>query len=70
MDGRIIVQTVGYITGGIVLVAGALIITGYIVPSYVPSNFRIMAGVVLILYGVYRPVMIYINSKKPKHVDE
>ena len=70
MDGRIIVRTVGYITGGIVLVAGVLVISGFIVPSYVPENFRITAGVVLILYGLYRPAMIYIKSKRPERVDE
>ncbi len=65
LDAQIILRTVGYITGGIVLVAGVLIISGYIVPSYVPDNFRIIAGAVLILYGIYRPAMIYIKSRKP-----
>ncbi len=70
MDGRLIVHTVGYITGGIVLAAGLLIISGYVVPSYVPSNFRIISGVVLILYGIYRPAMIYLKSRNEKRIDE
>jgi hypothetical protein len=69
-QAQIIVRTVGYLTGGIVLVAGVLIISGYIVPSYVPSNFRIMAGVVLILYGLYRPAMIFVKSKNAQRDEE
>jgi cytochrome c biogenesis protein CcdA len=69
-QAQTIIHTVGYITGGIVLVAGVLVITGYIVPSYVPENFRIIAGVVLILYGLYRPAMIYIKSKNAERADE
>ncbi len=70
MDGQLIVRFVGYITAGVVLVAGILIISGYIVPSYVPANFRIIAGVVLILYGLYRPAMIYLKSKKAHRAEE
>lgn len=69
-QAQTIIQTVGYITGGIVLVAGILVISGYIVPSYVPANFRIIAGIVLILYGLYRPAMIYIKGKNGERADE
>ena len=68
-QGQVIIRTVGYITGGIVLLAGILVISGYIVPSYVPENFRLIAGFVLILYGLYRPAMIYIKSKNEEPVD-
>lgn len=70
MDGRLIIQIVGYITAAIVLVAGMLVLTGYIVPSYVPENFRIVVGVVLILYGFYRPAMIFIKNKNAKRFEE
>ncbi len=70
MDGQLIVRTVGYITGGIVLVAGILIISGFIVPSYVPENFRIVAGIVLILYGLYRPAMIYIKGRNAERDEQ
>ena len=69
MDAQMIIRTVGYLTGGIVLITGILILIGYIVPSYVPENFRIVAGAVLILYGLYRPVMIYIKSKHTREFD-
>ena len=70
MDGQLIIRIVGYLTGAIVLLAGILIISGYIVPSYVPENFRLISGFVLILYGLYRPAMIYIKSKKVDRSDE
>lgn len=69
-QAQVIIRTVGYITGGIVFVAGILVVTGYIVPSYVPENFRLIAGFVLILYGLYRPAMIYIKSKNQERADE
>lgn len=70
MDGRLIVRIVGYLTGGIVLIAGILLISGYVVPSYIPGNYRIIAGIVLILYGLYRPAMIYVKSKEAKRYEE
>jgi len=69
-QAQIIIRTVGYVTGGVVLAAGILVISGYVVPSYVPENFRIIAGLVLILYGLYRPAMIYIKSKSEDRADE
>ena len=70
MDGQLIIRIVGYITAAIVLAAGILILTGYIVPSYVPDNYRLIAGGVLILYGIYRPTMIYIKQKNAKRLEE
>ena len=69
MDGQHIIRIVGYLTAGIVLIAGILVISGSIVPSYVPENFRIMVGVVLVLYGLYRPAMIYGKNKKGRRDD-
>lgn len=69
-QAQVIIRTVGYVTGGIVLAAGILVISGYIVPSYVPENFRLIAGFVLILYGLYRPAMIYIKSRNEERADE
>lgn len=70
MDAQHIVRVVGYLTSAIVLVAGILILIGYIVPSYVPGNFRIVAGIVLVIYGLYRPAMIYFRSKSARESDE
>jgi putative Mn2+ efflux pump MntP len=70
MHGQLIIQIVGYITAAIVMLAGILVLTGYIVSSYVPENFRIVAGIVLILYGIYRPAMIFIKNKNAKRFEE
>jgi hypothetical protein len=70
IDGQNIIRIVGYVTGGIVFVAGILILSGAIVPSYVPANFRIVAGVILLLYGLYRPAMIYLKSKRDRRDED
>jgi hypothetical protein len=48
----------GYAASALVSLTGCLIIAGLILPLYVPSTFRVMFGVVLVLYGVYRYVAI------------
>lgn len=37
-----------------VVVVGALIIAGQLVPRSFPDDYRIIMGVVIVLYGVYR----------------
>ena len=69
MDSRAIVRTVGYITGGTVLVVGCAILLGSIVPNYIPENFRILVGLVLVLYGLYRPLMIWTKQKNERRLE-
>ena len=66
MDGQTIVTTVGYVTAGIVLLAGIAIIVGLVLPAYVPDNYRIIVGIVLFIYGVYRSVMLWIKQKSQR----
>jgi hypothetical protein len=40
-----------------------LIIAGLLIPSYVPSKFRVLLGVVLVLYGIFR--FVSLRFKKP-----
>ena len=70
MDGQGIIRLVGLSTAAIVFVTGVLIVSGVIVPEYVPSNFRIIAGVVLMLYGFYRSAMIWMKYRNGKRYDD
>ena len=45
-------------------VGGLFVILGVFIPSYVPKQFRIMLGIVLILWAIYRFVIIQTKSKQ------
>lgn len=59
-----------YTVSAIVIIAGIGIIAGLFLPLYVPSNFRIITGIVFILYGVYRSVTIWTKSKQSFNNEE
>jgi uncharacterized membrane protein HdeD (DUF308 family) len=48
----------GYAASTTLSLTGILIIAGLLIPSYVPSKFRVLLGVVLLLYGIFRFVSL------------
>lgn len=59
-----------YTVSAIVVIAGIGIIAGLFLPPYVPSNFRIITGIVFILYGIYRSVTLWSKSKQTFNNEE
>ena len=57
----------GYAASTTLSVAGLLIIAGLLIPSYVPSRFRVLLGIVLVLYGIFR--FVSLRFKKPDDED-
>jgi hypothetical protein len=53
----------GYMVSGITFVFGAVIISGWAF-LYVPRQLRIMFGIVLMLWGVYRFVLTRSRSRQ------
>ena len=53
----------GYAASTTISLAGVLIIVGLLIPSYIPSNYRVLLGVVFVLYGIYR--FVSLRFKKP-----
>jgi hypothetical protein len=70
MNGQLLIRIVGLVTASITLVAGIIVTTGLFVPEYIPANFRITIGVVLMLYGVYRGAMIWVKYQQEQHLEE
>ena len=70
MNGQSVVTIVGLVTAGVVLLAGIAIIIGLVLPAYVPGNYRIIVGCVMIFYGLYRTTMLWIKHKSAKQIDE
>jgi hypothetical protein len=57
----------GYAASTMLAAAGLLIIAGLLIPSYVPSRFRVLLGIVLVLYGIFR--FVSLRFKKPDDED-
>lgn len=62
MVARKVLRYLGYAVSTTLFLTGILIIAGYLVPSYIPSNFRVLFGVVLVLYGVFRFVSLRVRK--------
>lgn len=43
------------------MVIGALVVAGVLVPRTLPEEFRVVSGVVVFLYGLYRFVVEYVR---------
>ena len=54
----------GYTVSAIFLISGILIITGLVIPTTLAPEFRIMLGVVVILYGIFRFVRVQASKKR------
>ncbi len=55
---------VGYVLSGFLFVCGIAIATGLLMPPTMPQKFRIMFGIVMLLYGIYRFVNIRIKQQQ------
>jgi hypothetical protein len=69
MNPQLILNIVGSVTAGMVLVLGIIVLTGELLPSYIPDNYRVVMGVVMIIYGTYRLVMMYIKERARRRFD-
>ncbi len=45
------------------MAVGILVMIGYLVPRYVPEDYRIIMGAVVFLYGAYRFTITYLRRK-------
>lgn len=52
-----IMKYVAYVVASLFIVLGIAILTGYLLKEGVPAQLRVMAGIVLILYGAFRIVI-------------
>jgi hypothetical protein len=65
MTNQSLVTFVGLLTAAAVLVTGIIIITGIILPG-VPMNSRILVGCVMIGYGIYRSIILWMKHRSDK----
>ncbi len=70
MNADMIFRVVSLITAGLIFLVGAAVLVGPIIPPYVPTDYRIIIGVVMVLYGAYRITMIWIKLRQAKEHEE
>lgn len=54
----------GYFAGGLFVLFGIAFIFTNILPSDLPTHFKIIIGTVFMLYGIYRIVMTTYKKRK------
>ena len=54
----------GYVLSAFLCICGIIVATGLFMPPTMPQKFRIMFGVVMLLYGVYRFVHLRIKQQQ------
>ncbi|MBI5214972.1 MAG: hypothetical protein HY960_04415 [Ignavibacteriae bacterium] len=52
----IIIYIVSYFTASLIAVLGVAALFGWFFPTYIPENIRLLLGVMMILWGIYRVV--------------
>jgi len=69
LDASKIIRAVSYLTASIVLIFGVMLLTGFLMPESIPLDFRIIMGVIVILYGIYRTVIIFVKQRNEKDAE-
>ncbi len=63
MNAQSVVRITSFITAGLILVIGIVVLTGYSLPDTIPTNFRIILGSMMVLYAAYRIIMVSIKKR-------
>jgi hypothetical protein len=59
-----IMMYIAYTAGALFIVFGLAILFTDLLPTYLPSQFKIMMGIVLVLYGAYRIISIVFKKRQ------
>jgi hypothetical protein len=60
----------GYILAAVFFAFGVVVVSGIAIPDYVPKEFRLTIGVVLLLWGIYRFVLTRTKSNDAEGSDK
>lgn len=70
MDPKTLIQIISGVTASLVLIVGIAVLAGPLIPAAVPTNMRLITGIVMILYGTYRIAMLWMRSRNARKYDE
>lgn len=57
-------NVLGYVVATLTFTFGILILFGYLLTPETSEQFRLALGIVLILFGIYRGSLLYVNAKR------
>lgn len=60
----------GYCLAAVFFAFGVVVVSGIAIPDYVPKEFRLTIGIVLLLWGIYRFVLTKTKSNDQEGPDE
>lgn len=64
-------QLLAYMVAGVMTLFGFLIITGYMYPVFIQTDrLRIMFGVLLIMFGIFRFATAYFSEKRDRIIED
>lgn len=63
-DVNRVLNVVVMVLAAAVMLVGILAIIGLLIPVYIPEQYRIIVGVVVFLYGLYRFVLSYFRLQR------
>jgi hypothetical protein len=63
-DVNRLLNVVVMVLAAAVMLVGVLAIIGLLIPVYIPEQYRIIFGVVVFLYGLYRFVLSYFRLQR------
>jgi hypothetical protein len=64
LDVNKVLNVVVMVLSAAVMLVGLLAIVGMLIPVYIPEQYRIIVGVVVFLYGLYRFVLSYFRIQR------
>jgi hypothetical protein len=67
---QLIFRIISFVTACLILLLGIMLLAGPMIPAYIPANYRIILGIVMVLYGSYRIVMILLKQRNAGRVQE
>ncbi|MDZ7369054.1 MAG: hypothetical protein ONB43_24845 [candidate division KSB1 bacterium] len=70
MDGRKISMMLALAVGVVMLASGIAVLTGIVLPPAAPRPLRLTLGIVFLLMGIYRLLMIRLQVKQAERSDE
>ena len=70
MTAQTIFNIVSLMTGGLIFLLGITILVGFMIPAYIPSNMRLIMGVVMVLYGGFRVSMTIMKQRNARRQEE
>ncbi len=66
MGAELILRIVGLFTAGLILAVGVIVLSGSLLPASVPDNYRMIFGLVMVIYGSYRIAILWMKLKNAR----